>query len=321
MSQMRDFLDILTEGAQQPLSEAENGFRLFPGLPPQDYKLGSLRDVAQWQAKIIVANSANEDRKPGMWDPVGYVMVSLTDDTLIPIARSDEHHAGYDLLHDLSNPPRRLKRKPLSGLNPQDFVAVYSCGPNYVYDERGLERLTEAARKWLAWGGPDCNVVGAYGSMEGLFGTFSDLVKHGLKMKGKNGSLSVVGKRVIKAFHDLGQIVSRRTMAERNGRDTSAMDRSIFSSATKLVQTVMPILDYCWGILRDRDELPGKVKAFVDAGDVAGLTDFIFGFHGLKNSIHQAVRDAIADPHGFDTGKITAIFGDLEMANGMLADQ
>ena len=89
---MRDFIKII--------SEAQGAsFRLMPGLDPNKYVMtDSLRSVNKWWAYTYVGDSSPEG-KPDTMGEVGYIMISLRDNTIIPIS----HHRGMDLLFDLAS--------------------------------------------------------------------------------------------------------------------------------------------------------------------------------------------------------------------------
>lgn len=77
-------------------------FQLPKNIPSNFFKItNSLKDIKNWKARILENNSGGEKLKVGDYDEVGYVMISLKDNTIIPIARSDEHHRGYDIMYEI----------------------------------------------------------------------------------------------------------------------------------------------------------------------------------------------------------------------------
>ena len=61
---------------------------------------GNISNIYEWRAKIILNNSSS-NLKIGDYDNVGYIMINHNNSDIIPIARSDEHQRGEELLYHL----------------------------------------------------------------------------------------------------------------------------------------------------------------------------------------------------------------------------
>ena len=294
----------------QIISETQNSkYILFPGLPQQNYQLGLFSKIDEWKAKIILANSAGEGQDIGQWDAVGYVMISLTTNEIIPIARADEHKSGYDLLY-------YFKDKKKIKLNPKDFIPLYK-GENFVYGTDSIDKMIIVAKKWLEWGGPNELVRGAYAA-NGLFGKLSDLVKYGLKMMPQSGKLNISGERLINNLRNFGSLNTKYILMTREGaRSTEALEKTIFRTAKIIAHEVIPIMEYLW--IEKTKHILVQIQKLEDNNDLQGLSEFFFGFHGIKNEIHQTVREALAGK-GIRIEQVKSVFGDLELANGLLAN-
>ena len=124
-------------------------FRLNEKLNKKNYKItDDISNISNWKTRIVCNNSGSDDKKVGDWEEVGYVWVSLVDNTIIPLARSDEHHQGYDcIVEDLH-------------LNASDYYPVflggdyYSDGENnqYPYNEKEAGQLKVALLKLQFFG-------------------------------------------------------------------------------------------------------------------------------------------------------------------------
>ena len=136
---MKRFKTYLTESTK---------FKIPPELE-DNYKIkGDLSNVDKWKAKTILGNSAG---KKGKWDDVGYIMFSTKDNTIIPIARGDEHHTGYDLLFHLQNK---------IGINAQDFYHIFTIGNNYVRmdNPKIVKQFLNVLKKFKNMGGGDITI-------------------------------------------------------------------------------------------------------------------------------------------------------------------
>jgi hypothetical protein len=303
---MRDYINLI-DGLVEAAIPVETVFSLPKSLPIKNYRItASFADVANWKAKILAANSAREGQNIGDWDEVGYVMINLRNNQIVPIARADEHQTGFDLLYDLTTKHRDI--------NVQDYYPVFH-GNNYVYDAEDVAKMTIAAQKWLAYGGADGIVKGANGIS--LFGTLSDLVKHKMKLMAKTDTLAPTGERLLKAFQHVSSINATRVLKARSGSDTRAVDRSFFGAAKTLVTLVAPIMQALWIDQPDPNTLVQTIATYAGNNNADGVEALLFGLPSVKNSIHQAIRQT-QDGTYMRARDVQAMFGNLELANSML---
>ena len=281
-------------------------FVLHPSLDPKNYVITpSLGQVANWKAKVYEANSGGEI---GQMDKVGYVMISLTDNTIIPIARGDEHHQGYDLLH-------RLARK--GHFKPSDYQAVWPYGNNYIYDKRDIRPLLTVLTKYLAYGGNE-GVVKGTNDLTGQIVTISHFVKMKGAMTVKPKQLGPLGQMVIDAYRKL----AAATQAARTTFQKSQRSKA-FLAAYELLQLferfALPLRDIDW----NRIEADMKaVKQLRANDDIDGLDQLFFGFHSIKNNLHNKLREAqkriAAKKLDWYDKERQGVWGDLDQAVDML---
>ena len=169
------------------LAEApKKGFVLAPFLNPANYQItDSLKDAARWQAKILTANSAGAGQKVGQMDAVGYVMISNIDNTIVPIARADEHNLGSDLLWKLT------KR---TSFDPQNYTPIFSIGNNYVYSAGDLAPLLKVVKKFLSYGGNPELMLRGSNDLRGKCTTLGNFVESKGKVTVAPGKLHPVGQ-------------------------------------------------------------------------------------------------------------------------------
>jgi hypothetical protein len=290
------------------LIEAQSAQFVLPkAFPARNYHItASLKDIGIWEAKILAANSPRVDQHIGDWDKVGYVMINLKSNELIPIARADEHNTGFDLLYKVSRGNRLF--------NVDDYKPIY-FGPNYLYKESDIPPMTIAVSKWLSYGGPDLTIKGVYGL--NLFGSFTDLVRHKMQLIATSDKLAPVGERLINAFSALQKVNDRRVLLARSNRDTSAIDQTFFRAAHALVKMIAPIMQAMWIDQPDPMTLVDTVQTFIDTQDIAGLETFLFSHRGVKNAIHMTIRKTKAGDY-IRSDTVQAIFGNLDLADQML---
>lgn len=282
------------------LYEVLGTFSLHPKVNSEDYQIGSsLRDVGKWKARIILANNTNSP--PGEMDDIHYVMISLKDNTLIPIARGDEHHTGYDLIRHL-------------GLNPSDFYPI-TRGGNYIYREDEIPSALIAVQKWLDWGGVDAEIASTAGSGLTFKIHLSDFLASEGKYRSEKGMLAPYGEKLMAAFADTAQAI-------RQAAATAPANERQIRVAFRKAKAIVKILSE--GIEVDRDW--GLYSSFTEAFpqmekdlNLTWLEEKLFGFPSVKNSIHSRLKDALSKG-GYDLKRAEPFWGDVELAIHRLGD-
>jgi hypothetical protein len=270
-------------------------------IPPKYLKFvdgsGDLGNIETWKVQVQVGNSVGRD-EPGVggWGKVGYCFVNPKTKEVVPIARSDEHHSGWDLMHDLAS------QKVITGL--KDFVPIYIYG-THVYDSEDKESYRKAFQTWLDLGGKDIKVeiyrTGSVDGNERFLGTLSDFieVKSFTPVKGE---MAKPGISLIKALEKYALAVT-----------VALKDPSKEGLSFKAAEGVLFTLDRYRTIgLFDRDDQAAVQKA-LDTGDFQKVQDSILGLNGLKNKIHQSLRQEVAKP-GMWYKNFEQYFGDVEAA-------
>ena len=264
-------------------------FRLNEKLIPSNYKnIEDISNIKNWKAKILVGNSMSDDKKVGDWEEVGYVWISLVDNSIVPLARSDEHHQGYDALVEL-------------GINANDYYPVflggdYNDGRNnqYPYDDKDAKELKVALLK-LQYYGRDLNNINV--NMHYILNDYNVKPISGTKfIEGKYGSeefenneLTELGEELVKNFEKLSKVYQDVAAYRKKSSALLPVINNLFKlcknikldSGDKLFST--PVLD----------NVLDYIKFFDENGNEKFLETALFGFGGLRNTIHQALRKRI----------------------------
>lgn len=281
------------------------GFKLPPKVPRSFFKITKrFSDIDKWKAKILASNAAYGDKKKGEWDDVFYVMISIVDNTIIPIARSDEHHIGYDVLYDVYQD---------YGVNPDNYVSIASNGNNYISDEsqKGISRFIEASKRFLSYGGRDLPVAPLSGRARPTM-LVSDFVEHGGFLEIKKGSLSPIGDKIYTQFEELSEAIQQFYKKRSN-----IFEREIYDLTKELnyILKEYVISTFSFDVLDSNvlKEWWNNAERAIDDENTNEVIDLIFGFGGIKNLIHNNLRAK-------KTGDSEQIFGDVDLAIELLGN-
>lgn len=119
-------------------------FSLPKTVPVKFFKItNNLNDVEKWRVKIL-QNNSSENKRLGSFDSVGYIMVSLVDNTIIPIARSDEHQRGYEILETIYMDEYDII--------PNNYYPIFCLGNNYPYYQDEALKMKVALEKLKSYG-------------------------------------------------------------------------------------------------------------------------------------------------------------------------
>jgi len=265
-----------------------------PKLRPHLKISGDLNHAEKWEAKVWLANSGKDtDTK------IGYIWINPKTGVLIPVARGDEHHKGWELIDYFEEKgiiPRGQKWTPLwSNHN----------SATYVYEEEEHRGDTlEAIKKWREIGGPNLTVKSMYG--DSFHVTMDDYIKAKGKPKSNwKGKIAPLGKKLISAFERLAKLYAK------HHKDHTVGKRWIVQ-AGRWVLTVMQHWQHDY-----RNEREAAEKALVKLeteDDFDTFENAMFGVDGLKNKIHNSLRKAIEDPDAYSARWEKDAFGDIELA-------
>ena len=105
------------------LKEDTNKF-IIPDKILSNFKIvGGLDNYPNWQAKVLLDNSADKGVKKGQWESPRYVLISLDSNNIIPVAISDEHQTGYDLLYEYYYKKKLIKQ--------ENYISIDGNGTTY----------------------------------------------------------------------------------------------------------------------------------------------------------------------------------------------
>ena len=269
---------------------------VIPAAIAANFKIkGDLSQAGEWKAKVLKGNTGQV--KVGAWDKVGYVLISLDSNTVIPIARCDEHHCGFEVLREIY-----LKQK----LVPKErYEAVYAVGMNYIWRET-VKTAVEGYRRFRSYGGRNGIVRGA-NECRNYIATMDDVIAGNGNLSVDAGTLSAVGRYVV------GQL-------EAIARGVVAKRKAVFGIAYDFIQWV------CDGaletgrviVLTEEDMLrwEREVLQAEAALNYERLSQVFFSFRGIKNNFHNRLRAALEDKgqNHFDRRDVTEFWGHLDAA-------
>jgi len=267
-------------------------FRLNEKLNPKNYKItNDINDVKSWKAKIISGNSISDGKKVGQWEEVGYVWISLVDNTIIPLSRSDEHHQGLDCIEE------NLR------IGASNYYPVFLGGDfygsdnnQYPYSEDDAIDLKIVLMKLQYWGR---NLKNIFVSMSYILNDWnSKKVPADEFIKGKYGKekytdaeLTPLGEKLVNTLEKLSQTyqytIEHQTTSDRlyvvvNNLHTIC-DNIELGGGDKLF--TIPMLDDIYEALEDYDS--GKGSKYLESS--------LFSFGGIRNIIHNALRKRQSD--------------------------
>ena len=270
-------------------------FNIPPAIATNFKIKGNLSMAHTWKAKVVMGNAGRV--KVGAWDKVGYVLISLNSTTIIPIARCDEHHCGFEVLRGIY-----LKRK----LVPKErYEAVFAVGMNYIWRESVKETM-EAFRRFRSYGGRNSIVRGA-NECRNYIANMDDVIAGTGNLSVDEGALSPVGRYVV------GQL-------EAIARGVVAKRKEVFATAYDFIQWVCDgALETGRVIALDEENMLRWEREVLQAEaglDFERLSQVFFSFRGIKNNFHNRLRAALADKgqYQFDRRDATAFWGHLDAA-------
>ena len=300
-------------------------------LKSSDYVASeTLADVDAWQARILVGNSMSQGRKRGDMEDVGYVMVrTVGEPAFIPIARSDEHNTGYELLYQFARKWR---------IKPDEFFPIFHKGNAgiYLYREADLPAALKAVERWHAAGGPEFIVCSAgYDGMPRWKVGSREFQRGGGKHpKGSVDGMLPAGQGFFDRLAALNACLSKLRLPH----DAMSFDegdrigtRLLLRRAAALGDYVERYPDLAAEVVRRRggsgyrfgtdlqDATAGWraiLEGHIVRGDIQGIQDLFLSHEGAKNMVHMAIRREIGE--GSWSPRMKDLFGDLEMADAAL---
>ena len=264
-------------------------FNLNPKLDPKNYKISDdISNIKDWKARIISGNSMSDDKKVGDWEEVGYVWISLVDNTIIPLARSDEHHQGYDCIVE------NLK------INASDYHPVFLGGDcyseqskQYPYNQEEAAELKISLLKLQYYGRDLDSILVSLSyilndwSTKPITGTKFVEEKYG-KEKWNETELTPLATKLIKSFEKLSKTYQALKDDKKSSEDLindvtdlyDTCNEIKFIDGTKLFNNVM------------LEDVYNQINRY-ENGQQNFLEGSLFGFGGIRNQIHNSLRHYI----------------------------
>lgn len=253
-------------------------FYLPKGVNPKDFQITeSMSDVKDWKAKIFVNNSGNENQVVGQWDEVGYIMIGLDDNTIVPIARADEHRRGYELLIDYYH------------LDYHNYYPIFYKGKEFPYNEDDLNKLVVALKKAVSYG---LNIYDKQIYMKNINKSLDTIsAKDFLENNGKlfdDNNILPLGQDLIQAFKYLSEVFNKTTI--RGKYSITLLNKAIknlYNVCKKIkIEKNMPLMIPTYYEMMENDIIKYK-EEYISNND---LMKHFFGFGGFRNMIHNILR-------------------------------
>lgn len=285
-----------------------------------EYNLNAFKDsllgIANGKAYILEGNCLRGDQEFEdvflTKESIGYVMVGLKTGTILPIARADEHHKGFDLLN------RLIKENYI----PNDtYLAIFSLGSDYLHEDNFKEALVIYER-WLKMGGPNIIIEDWFGSKNGFITDMKTFVeKKGKSLAPRKGSVATIGKSLISTLTEL----SLSGVAIRKSSNPDVDFKKYCVSLKKLLNLINgPIYFRCQfssalkkSRFKEPEDLLSEIKnPSVPVLDlIQEIEELVFGMHGFKKIVHDEIRECMkSEEERFNDRDIVRIFGDLQKA-------
>lgn len=272
---------------------------------------GSLRNVDQWEAQIILGNSLSDYKglKIGDWEDIGYVMVSVDSNIIIPVSRSDEHQNGYELLYYF------LEK---GWIPDENYFPINPSGNNYV-NPKAKEKAIIAFEKFRSYGGRNLPVQNTQ-TRDNMRVNIDTYIKLNGDVRYEKNKLADGGKQLLKMFIDTEQLYRQYRQKSEKGMRTDMIEKKIYKN-------LYAILNFCrkeWYYTDfNEDTIKNYEDRIIDFEGESKLQSaivLIFGQYGLKKAIHNQLRDAFrrhnTNPDSFDQDydRLQQFWGDIEYA-------
>lgn len=288
--------EVLKRAGIQINEEKIDALFQIPEVIKDNFKItNSLKDASKWKAKII-ENNSNGDESIGIgdWNNIGYVMISLKDNTIIPIARADEHKQGYELLYELQEK---------YGINASDYYSVWCLknSANYPYNKEEGDLLKKALIKCKSYG-MDLSKSLVYmkyidplyrdKSYDDSMITAEDFINDNYQTVEKlNTSITNTGNKLIDAFKLLSESFSKTNIRGKYSIvNINKAIKNLYNVGSKI------ILKDNFKLVSDMDleQMQEFVQQYKEGYyNNNQLSKVFFGFMGFRNNFHQRLRKNI----------------------------
>lgn len=240
---------------------------------------GDLGSVDKWKAKIQIGNSMARDKNKGDYDDVGYVAINTEGEDIIPIARSDEHQAGYDYLDQL---------REEGGIGSiGDYITLYK-GTNYpMYSTNNVQQYAKACKRWRELGGANNPIVS-----QDCVTDMDEYIELGGKVPKKPDSPMKPAREILDGMDEVI-------------RGLESRDEGVFKKAKVLVDIMEKFSSFVIDAYNDKtDEFE---YTWDDIREAADSKDYDKLKKAIKTTQTQIVKRANSD--GFQKEKFESLFG------------
>lgn len=258
---------------------------------------GDFGSVKSWKALVYLANSCGDgDAQEGEMGEVGYTMIEVDTGEIIPIARSDEHHMGYDLIHHLTS----KKLIPKGNYYPIFFNS------NYVYQEHPdeVQKALKAFKIWRANGGENTSITATGSRSNDFTVNMDDYINANGNIEIPTGELLPIGKRVVHYLEKCAHIVSGYHQGKK------VKEGHLVVYAERIVKELYETHKF----FSEVKKLDFAVKIYNQDQDFSKLEQALFAHNGFKNEIHMMIRKAVKSDDYWDKRELLPIFGDIQFA-------
>lgn len=276
---------FINEGPLPDMTIAKSEVRALKGFS----------DFSKCDDATTLVRLANSGGRIGAREKIGYWVIDIVNGTVIPVARSDEHHRGLDFVHHLVE----------KGKLPDSIYIPIWAGNQIIWDGETLDAnllILRAYRIWLANGGEDYFVEI---NRPKCIVSMSDFVKCEGVVKGQDSestALTKQGRAIVRDLVFIADALSRH----RSNRDFK--ENSLWDHCDELVWLAKNHPSLMYDVKVDTS----KYQKIKEESDYSELEQFIFAFNGIKNQIHIAVKEQVNDKKGFKIKDFSLAFGNLE---------
>lgn len=267
--------------------ENNESFSLPKTVPTKFFKItDNLNDVEKWRVKILQNNSP-ENKRLGTFDSVGYIMVSLVDNTIIPIARSDEHQRGYEILETIYMDEYDII--------PNNYYPIFCLGNNYPYNQDEALKMKIALEKLKSYGYDleKLNVSMYYISKgeDERYISGNDFLNEieTKETERKKIPVSLLGKKLVKACEDVSSACEYRNV---RGELSLSKIRNAWFKLYNIGHKIQLNDDGDMLISSfDNENVERLIEKYED-GYISkeNFMDLFFGFGGIRQQIHNLLR-------------------------------
>lgn len=273
---------------------AASSWVIPPRLLPHVQVHGGLDAASTWTTKVWLGNSGTRDHTE-----VSLVAFDPSTSTIVPIAASDEHRNGWELINYLEG-----KR-----VIPHLEWHIIDLRLNFVdtRDPQEAQATVALFRSWRRLGGPNTTVRSRYTQPGFLLSMDDFIAAGGAPADHQNlGTLAPTGVTLIKALESLSAAYTRIHQGQRVPTKALARAGQATLTAFKHVQNAY-ILSYA-GV----QQATSALNTLEEGTDTQAFERAIFGFDGLKNQVHNALREY--GQNQFKDRDLEDTFGNCQLA-------